>query len=347
MPVQAAWAGEEKTLWSCHHIRYLYTMAFVDTTPRVKISYVFTSHDHIHHVRIQWEGHPLLLFSDPKMVGPDYTTKFKFKMAKSRLLFLGLSRHSKTLAQKIVAINIPLPRLRKWNEPSCKSDVAPKHIHRVPLELEQDVEMPDISSQAVSGCKPPPNDGASSSKDPIGSFSSAKPSNDDMEIDSDGANPGQPQLKQTGDDHKGIERKFTKKPLLPLPALRSRDLARHDLSVLQLCHRNPLQRTAIRIDLQEIPSSNTLLFLLKVERKMSKLPVNHAKTGKRVDRPIHQSARPKGLPSPEVSSFFQKAVETPIVILMNSMKWIEVFMRQCLSTLNKRTLKRCLLKRTS
>ena len=52
-------------------------MPFVDTTPRVKISYVFTSHDHIHHVRIQWDGHPLLLFSDPKMVGPDYTTKFK------------------------------------------------------------------------------------------------------------------------------------------------------------------------------------------------------------------------------------------------------------------------------
>ena len=38
MPVQAAWAGEEKTLWSCHHIRYLYTLPDVDTTPRVKIS---------------------------------------------------------------------------------------------------------------------------------------------------------------------------------------------------------------------------------------------------------------------------------------------------------------------
>ena len=78
----------------------------------------------------------------------------------------------------------------------CKSDVAPKHIHRMPLELEQDVEMPDISSQTVSGCKPPPNDGASS-----------------MEIDSDGANPGQPQPKRTGNDHKGIERKFTKETI--------------------------------------------------------------------------------------------------------------------------------------
>ena len=62
MPVQAAWAGEEKTLWSCHYIRY------ANTTPRVQISYFFTSHDHVHHARIQWNNHPLLLFSDPQMV---------------------------------------------------------------------------------------------------------------------------------------------------------------------------------------------------------------------------------------------------------------------------------------
>ena len=46
-------------------------------TPRVKISYFFTSHDHIHHVRIQWGGHPLLLFSDPKMVDAHRTEKFR------------------------------------------------------------------------------------------------------------------------------------------------------------------------------------------------------------------------------------------------------------------------------
>ena len=33
--------------------------------------------EYIHHVRIQWEGHPLLLFSNPKMVASDYTTKFR------------------------------------------------------------------------------------------------------------------------------------------------------------------------------------------------------------------------------------------------------------------------------
>ena len=68
MPVQAAWAGEEKTLWSCHHIRHLCDKQYANNTPRVQISYFFTSHDHVHHVRIQWNGHPLLLFSDPQMV---------------------------------------------------------------------------------------------------------------------------------------------------------------------------------------------------------------------------------------------------------------------------------------
>ena len=36
-PVQAAWAGEEKTLWSCHHIRWLREKQS-DATPRVQIS---------------------------------------------------------------------------------------------------------------------------------------------------------------------------------------------------------------------------------------------------------------------------------------------------------------------
>ena len=66
-PVQAAWAGEEKTLWSCHHIRWLRERQS-DATPRVQISYFFSSHDNVHHVRIQWNSNPLLLFSDPIMV---------------------------------------------------------------------------------------------------------------------------------------------------------------------------------------------------------------------------------------------------------------------------------------
>ena len=67
MPVQAAWAGEEKTLWSCHYIRWLREKQSA-ATPRVQISYFFSSHDNVHHVRIQWNSNPLLLFSDPLMV---------------------------------------------------------------------------------------------------------------------------------------------------------------------------------------------------------------------------------------------------------------------------------------
>ena len=66
-PVQAAWAGEEKTLWSCHYIRWLRERQS-DATPRVQISYFFSSHDNVHHVRIQWNSNPLLLFTDPTMV---------------------------------------------------------------------------------------------------------------------------------------------------------------------------------------------------------------------------------------------------------------------------------------
>ena len=64
-PVQAAWAGEEKTLWSCHYIRWLRERQS-DATPRVQISYFFSSHDNIHHVRIQWNNNPLLHHSSSR-----------------------------------------------------------------------------------------------------------------------------------------------------------------------------------------------------------------------------------------------------------------------------------------
>ncbi len=69
-PVQAPWADAGKTLWSCHHIRYLHHIDAFIKRPRVRISYFFSSHDDIHRVRIQWESHPLPLFSDPNVVEP-------------------------------------------------------------------------------------------------------------------------------------------------------------------------------------------------------------------------------------------------------------------------------------
>ena len=75
-PVQAPWADAGKTLWSCHHIRCLHHVDAFSKRPKVRISYFFFSHD-IHHVRIQWDGHPLLLFTDPNVVLPCTTHEFQ------------------------------------------------------------------------------------------------------------------------------------------------------------------------------------------------------------------------------------------------------------------------------
>ena len=51
-PVRALWADATRTLWTCHYIR---AIAYENGQPyglRVTIAYFFTSHDHIHHIRI-------------------------------------------------------------------------------------------------------------------------------------------------------------------------------------------------------------------------------------------------------------------------------------------------------
>ena len=69
-PVRAPWADAARTLWTCHHIRAITHENGHPYEPRVTIAYFFTSHDHIHHVRVLWGTLPLLLFSDPRMVYP-------------------------------------------------------------------------------------------------------------------------------------------------------------------------------------------------------------------------------------------------------------------------------------
>ena len=68
--VRAPWADATRTLWTCHHIRASIHENGYPYEPRVTIAYFFTSHDHIHHVRVLWGTLPLLLFSDPRMVYP-------------------------------------------------------------------------------------------------------------------------------------------------------------------------------------------------------------------------------------------------------------------------------------
>ena len=69
-PVRAPWADATRTLLTCHHIRASSHANGQPYEPRVTIAYFFTSHDHIHHVRVLWGILPLLLFSDPRMVYP-------------------------------------------------------------------------------------------------------------------------------------------------------------------------------------------------------------------------------------------------------------------------------------
>ena len=76
-PVRAPWADATRTLWTCHHIRASSHENGSPFQPRVTIAYFFTSHDHIHHVRIFWGSMPLLLFSDPQMVYPVDVNQFQ------------------------------------------------------------------------------------------------------------------------------------------------------------------------------------------------------------------------------------------------------------------------------
>ena len=76
-PVRAPWADATRTLWTCHHIRASSHENGYPFQPRVTIAYFFTSHDHIHHVRIFWGSLPLLLFSDPQMVYPVDVNQFQ------------------------------------------------------------------------------------------------------------------------------------------------------------------------------------------------------------------------------------------------------------------------------
>ena len=80
-PVRAPWADATRTLWACHYIRAIAYANGQPYEPRVTIAYFFTSHDHIHHVRILWGNLPLLLFSDPRMVDPVNVYDFQYQAA--------------------------------------------------------------------------------------------------------------------------------------------------------------------------------------------------------------------------------------------------------------------------
>lgn len=80
-PVQAPWVDATRTLWSCHHIRARTCQLGYQYLAKVAISYFFSSHDDIHHVRVHWGTMPLLLFSDPRVVAPNDVNQFQGQAA--------------------------------------------------------------------------------------------------------------------------------------------------------------------------------------------------------------------------------------------------------------------------
>ena len=206
---------------------------------------------------------------------------------------------------------------RPTARPSCKGEAVPKHTQQAPLAPEQDVDMPDVSSKNLLGQGLETDLGASSSKDPIESYSSAKPNNDDMEVDSDGDNPGNSLPMQSGNVHKESERKSTTEtiaaiasPQKPRPGLR-RPLSPRTLPKPAAkngnTHRPPgitiLQHSAILAKGREKNEQAGGIVLD---------PRNCSKAGKQLDKLSHPATRAKGVSNPKVSAFFQKAVETPI-----------------------------------
>ena len=80
-PVQAPWVDATRTLWTCHHIRACTHQKGSPYQPKVTISYFYTAHDNIHHVRVHWGILPLLLFSDPRVVAPDDVYQYQGQAA--------------------------------------------------------------------------------------------------------------------------------------------------------------------------------------------------------------------------------------------------------------------------
>ena len=80
-PVRAPWADATRTLWTCHHIRACTHKNGYPHRPKAAISYFFSSHDNIHHVRVHWGTLPLLLFSDPRVVAPVDVYQFQGQAA--------------------------------------------------------------------------------------------------------------------------------------------------------------------------------------------------------------------------------------------------------------------------
>ena len=207
---------------------------------------------------------------------------------------------------------------RPTAKPSCKKEAVSKQVQLASPPNDQDVEMTDVSGDHLTKRGTKVGTVSCGSDDPKESYGSAKPSNDDMEIDSEGANPDHLQQKQVDQVQSVGGNKPSKETIA---AIASPQKPRHDLgrpaspkklSSSSVANNNNasrppgitiLQRSAILAKGKE-----------RKEQALAKgLDSRHCpKSGKRQAKTGHPVAQPKGAPPTNVSSFFQKAVETPI-----------------------------------
>ena len=148
--------------------------------------------------------------------------------------------------------------------------------------------------------------GTSNSKDPIESYSSAKPNNDDMEVDSDGDNHSNSLPMQNGVAHKEEKREATTKTIAAMASPqkpRSGPSQPHSPRTVPTkpaakngnTHRPPgitiFQRSAILVKGRE---RNAPAGGIGLDSR------NSSKTGKQLDKPSRPATRAKGVSNPKV-----------------------------------------------
>ena len=181
-------------------------------------------------------------------------------------------------------------------KPSCKKEAVSRHTQPASRSHEQDVEMTDAPDDNLikQGLKPGPE--SCSSKDPIESYGSAKPNNDDMEVDSDGANPNNLQQRQADRVQRTSDNKPSKDAIA---AIASPQKPRHDLGRPTSPKELPSNSVANNNNARRPPGITILQHsAILAKGREKKLESRHCpKTGKRQSKTGHPVTKSRGAPN--------------------------------------------------
>ena len=215
-------------------------------------------------------------------------------------------------------------------KPSSKIEAVPKHSTPTPLWHDQDVEMTDVLDGDLTKQGFAAGPESSCSKDPTESCSSTKPNNDDMEVDSEGANPNEAQQGQASQAQKASVDKLPKDAIA---AIASPQKPRHKLTRPGGPKAIPSKPGGTNSNGVRRPPGVTILqhsaILARSREKNDQQSINglnpqqnprSEKQRSKSDLPVERS---KKLPDPKVNSFFQKAIETPIQSLPHEIDELE------------------------